>query len=398
MIPPKIPKNESERLVALRSYQLLDTLPEESYDNITALVAYICEAPISLITLVDQDRNYLKSRHGVDVQEAPRETSFCGHAINTEDDIFIVEDARKDPRFQGNPNIEVFRTIFYAGVPLINPQGFALGTLCVYDHQPRQLDDNQKEALKTLAKQVVQLFEQQVQNNRLKKLQERLTEKNTALRKFARVVSHDLKSPLSNIRQLVELLEEERDETWSDSTGEYLRYIQQSSNTLAKYIDGLLHYYDVGDTETKKEAVFIRDLFEEVCDLVVIDDDVEVRMPDENPQIQIRRSVVIQILLNLITNSLKYNSKPRRQINLQFEELDTHYQFMVGDNGDGIAEENKDSIFRLFVTQNTKDRHGDQGTGIGLALVKKLVDQQEGIIQLRSDSEEGTTFTFTVAK
>ncbi|GAL77170.1 two-component hybrid sensor and regulator [Algibacter lectus] len=143
MIAPDFPKNERERLAQINRYKLLDTLPESDFDNITSLVATICEVPISLITLLDSDRNFLKSHHGIDIQESPRNISFCGHAI-LQDDIFIVEDAREDIRFKDNPLVTGVNAIFYAGVPLITKEGLALGTLCIYDHVPRKLTETQK--------------------------------------------------------------------------------------------------------------------------------------------------------------------------------------------------------------------------------------------------------------
>lgn len=133
-----------QRLEAVRSYNLLDTLPEKDFDNITALTASICEVPISLVTLVDADRNFLKSHYGISFSESPRDISFCGHAILEESGLFIVEDARKDPRFQDNPLVKDMNAIFYAGVRLTNPDGYPLGTLCVLDTKPRTLSKSQK--------------------------------------------------------------------------------------------------------------------------------------------------------------------------------------------------------------------------------------------------------------
>lgn len=133
MIEPTFPKNEQERQLAVERYEILDTLPETCFDDITALICDISGAPISLITMLDRDRNYLKSHHGVPFTESPRNISFCGHAINSGDEIMIVEDARLDERFHDNPLVSEFNAIFYAGVPLQTPDGYKLGTLCIYD-------------------------------------------------------------------------------------------------------------------------------------------------------------------------------------------------------------------------------------------------------------------------
>jgi GAF domain-containing protein len=152
---PPIPKNEAKRLKVLWQYEVLDTVPEEVFDDLTELAARICEAPIALITLVDEKRQWFKSRVGVTVNETSRDISFCAHAI-TQPDLFIVPDATKDPRFANSPLVTSEPKVrFYAGAPLITPDGYALGTLCVIDKVPRELRTEQKQALRILARHVL---------------------------------------------------------------------------------------------------------------------------------------------------------------------------------------------------------------------------------------------------
>src|SRR6266852_9555476 len=151
MIPP-IPKNEAKRLKVLLQYQVLDTVPEEVFDDLTELADRICEAPIALITLVDEDRQWFKSKVGISDKETSRDISFCAHAI-LQSDLFIVSDATKDQRFAHNPLVTSDPRIrFYAGAPLITPDGHALGTLCVIDKVPRELRLEQQQALRVLAR------------------------------------------------------------------------------------------------------------------------------------------------------------------------------------------------------------------------------------------------------
>ncbi|WP_354303821.1 PAS domain S-box protein [Pedobacter sp. UYP1] len=153
-----IPENETERLRTLKNYEILNSLSEEQYDRITALAASICEVPISLITLIDEDRQWFKSKVGLDIGETARSLAFCQYTI-MDDGIFEVTNARADERFRnnelvtGDPHI-----MFYAGYPLIDPQGYKLGTLCVIDRKPNQLSENQKEALRLLSLEVMQLI------------------------------------------------------------------------------------------------------------------------------------------------------------------------------------------------------------------------------------------------
>ena len=158
MSAPK-PRNETHRLKVLWQYDVLDTVPEEVFDDLTDLAAHICEAPIALISLVDEDRQWFKSRIGLTVGESSRDISFCAHAI-LKCDLFLVPDARKDPRFKNNPLVTgKDRIRFYAGAPLVTPDGYALGTLCVLDKKPRRLRPEQEQALRILAHHVVSQLE-----------------------------------------------------------------------------------------------------------------------------------------------------------------------------------------------------------------------------------------------
>ncbi len=143
---------EAARVAALDRYAILDSEPEQSFDDLVTLAAYVCRAPIAMLSLVDDHRQWFKSRVGVQIRETPKDTSFCAHAIQQED-LFIVPDTMKDPRFRDNPMVVGEPHIrFYTGAPIINEDGFALGTLCVIDRQPRELDPEQKEALWALSR------------------------------------------------------------------------------------------------------------------------------------------------------------------------------------------------------------------------------------------------------
>ena len=155
-----LPENETQRLVSLREYNVLDTGPELGFDDLTLLASNICQTPIALVSLIDENRQWFKSKVGLSLAETSRDVAFCAHAILRPDEVMEVSDARLDQRFVDNPLVTgepQFR--FYAGAPLVTPDGYALGALCVIDFQPRILNDFQKLALQALGRHVVTLLE-----------------------------------------------------------------------------------------------------------------------------------------------------------------------------------------------------------------------------------------------
>jgi len=157
--PQPMQTNDAERVAALERYAILDTEPEQAFDDLTALASFICKTPIALISLIDENRQWFKSKVGVAISETPRDVAFCAVAIQ-QPDVFVVPDTLQDERFRNNPLVTSDPQIrFYAGAPLITAEGYALGTLCIVDRTPREFTTEQREALKALSRLVLAQME-----------------------------------------------------------------------------------------------------------------------------------------------------------------------------------------------------------------------------------------------
>ncbi|GAB3046160.1 GAF domain-containing sensor histidine kinase [Spirosoma pulveris] len=442
---------ESNRLDALRSYDILDTLPETDYDHITSLASQICETPISLISLVDENRQWFKSNLGISVRETPRQFSFCAHAILNPNEPLLVSDTRNDERFATNPLVTGEpHVVFYAGIPLIDTDGFPLGSLCVIDNKPRQLTSAQLTALKTLTNQVVnllslrktnkalQLSEQryqmltaeleelvetrthalQIANEELHKTNALLTHANDNLKQFASVASHDLQEPLRKIESFGNLLQSQ----YADQLGEgqtYLQRMQLAASRMSVLIQDLLSYSRIAAIHDRRQLIPLSSVVQTVLtDLeLMIDETGAMIQVDSLPEVLGDSIQLGQLFQNLFTNALKFSctavggrSKsavqkvPIIQVRLQTllaKDLPAtvkpallaplYYRIDVIDNGIGFEQKYADRIFQVF--QRLHGKNDFSGTGIGLAICEKVVINHGGAITATSRPGHGATFS-----
>jgi len=394
------PHNEAQRLNILAGYDLMDSGYDRDFDAIAEIASTICDIPISLITFIDEKRQYFKSHLGTDFTENARERSFCTHAIASSEEIMVVKDARLDERFANNPMVTgPTKLVFYAGVPLINEDGFALGTICVLDQKSHHLTDPQLQALKSLAKQVVDKIELKRKVTRLEHKNDELAKANILIQKFASMAAHDIKNPLSSILLTSQLLSKSALTNKDERAVKLLEMNIASSKALLLLVDDMLEYSRSPELLfARKQKVTVSELFERIRKLSVIPENFQVEFSSNLVEIHFPSIAVEQILLNLLSNAIRYNNKATGIVNIEIAEDALHYILKVEDNGKGIAAEYHEKIFNANFTLQDKDRLGTPSNGIGLSTVKNLVDSLKGNIKLNSLIDKGCTFILNLPK
>lgn len=394
------PTSESLRLNSLRSYGLLDSPVDKSFDDITFLASQICETPISLINLIDEHRQWFKSYLGIELRETTRDVAVCNITIATPHKPLVIEDMTKDERTAHNPFVEDgLKVRFYAGVPICSPEGYALGTLCVIDTKPRSISEKQLACLKALADQTMVLFENNRNKLRHQQAVQNLELRNQELERFAHVAAHDLKSPLSNMMMIARILETDFSQNLPDEGKEFVAMMSKTSKSLREMIDGILAHAKsdhllLGNKEEFSFNAFIREIFQTID----ISNKYSILLPEKDVVIHTNKIALQQIMFNLITNAIKYNQSAIPELDIHCSETPSIYHFTIMDNGIGIAQEELLHVFNIFESGKHPDRFGHVGTGVGLSTVKNLLDKMHGEIQISSEVGKGTKVVFAIPK
>lgn len=399
MQKPPIPENEAARLAELRDYDILDTATEKSFDDIVALASMICQVPIALVSLVDEHRQWFKARHGVELAETPRDISFCGHAILGAD-VMEVPDSRQDERFMDNPFVEGDQGVrFYAGAPLVTARGYHLGTLCVIDHQPRQLTPEQTSALQALARQVIHLFELRRLASDLKqkisKLEE--SEKNLSLERAKALqaaklaslgemsagIAHEINSPLAVISGVLQALPKYLSEP------ERLRSKAELGMKAVERISTIvtgLRKFSRSSAQQPHQLVPLGRVVQEAIVLVGAKAHL-LRVPihwEVPPDAVIRCNEIEmeQVMVNLLRNSLyAVRHQDERWVRVQAEVRGERVVLRIRDAGRGLLPEVRSRLFQPFFTTKPPG----EGTGLGLSIIKGILEDHGAMIRLVED-------------
>ena len=390
-----LPQNEDERLAELLSYDVLDTEAEQLFDDLTALASQICETPIALISLIDPNRQWFKSRVGLDAEETSRDIAFCSHAI-LQSDVFEIPNATLDPRFHDNPLVTGAPDIrFYAGAPLITPSGHAIGTLCAIDSKPRKLTETQKASLQTLSKSVVAHLELKRKNRELERTSQFKSD-------FLSYVSHEIRTPLNAINTFSQLLEGEAQKlNLPSSFTTPLSHVSQSGERLLEIVNSVLDIKQIeaGKMRVMPRAVNTKDFFTHLFSLtkiraedsgIVFSTSIDDAVPDS---LFFDDTKFGQIALNLLSNAIKFTNHGK-SVKAQVKYKNGKVIFNVIDQGIGMSDDDQKRLFTPF--ERMENARQISGTGLGLNISKRLVELMDGSIKVSSKLNHGTRISVTL--
>jgi len=389
------PANEKERLRHLKELNILDSIEEQAYDDLTLLAAQICDVPIALITLLDEKRQWFKSHHGIDARETSRDISFCSHAI-LDDELFVVEDTDQDSRFKDNPLVNSGPEVkFYAGAPLLLKEGIRIGTICVVDIKKNHLSVEQKKALKALARQVVSLLQLRLQVKELKKIDHAKDE-------FLSMVSHELRTPLTSLKGSLNIMSHLK-QTSQEEIEPLLDIAERNTEHLLTIVNDMLDLasMEAGNLKMQMEKLHLTTLLQSAIELnkLYIEQcncKLDIDIPENTQELYVYgdKARLLQVLSNLISNAAKFSPKENGQIHIKLEKIKQNVQVSIIDNGQGIPENSKHQIFTKFHQLNTTGNQKLPGTGLGLNICKHIIEAHNGEIGFTSTPKEKTKFYF----
>nr|WP_243401440.1 ATP-binding protein [Leptospira harrisiae] len=369
------------------------------FDEITSLASMICNAPISLVSLIDETRQWFKSHHGLNTRETPRSLAFCSHAI-LGDELFLIPNAKEDLRFQNNPLVnEAPNVIFYAGIPLALDDQIKLGTLCVIDNKPRELSADQIQMLKLLGKQTVRLLQMRKDRDRLE-IEKRSAERATAAKRdFIAAISHDIRNPLNSLLGMSEMI---RDTEMTPTILSYVDHIKNAGEVILHLVNDTIELSRLEESESSLnnewfhlgQCLSIFNLFFiEETKRKKIEFKLNNNVSNQTFLLSDLRKME-KIIWNLTANAVKFTSKGSVQCVVDLEiktETNAILHIQIKDTGPGISPEVKNKLFQKY-NEFLPEGCEISGSGLGLSIVKLSLEELGGSIEVDSEVGIGSSF------
>jgi len=387
-----IPVNEHERLQELYNLQILNTPAEKDFDDIVRLASQACNMPISLISLMDADRQWFKAKHNYNVNsQTPREVAFCNYTI-AQDQIFEVTDCDKDERFQDFPLVKEDPNIrYYAGVPLVSANGYNVGTLCVLDTVPRQLTEEQILTLEVLSRHAMSLMELRTKNKQLTHMAE-------TQNKIISIIGHDIRNPLSSFRVMLNMQQDPDTAFDEEETAEMNGLLVKQLDGTIDLLNNLVQWgkLQMKIKENKTESVDMEAIatrsFRSIEVAASLKGNILHKQVAQNTYISGDETAIEFILRNLLTNANKFTENGRITVACTMDDNRPHIS--VTDTGIGMSEKQINQVLHetgSFISTGTQN---ERGSGIGLSLVREFLAKQNSCLSINSTPGEGTTVSF----
>jgi signal transduction histidine kinase/DNA-binding response OmpR family regulator len=376
---------EAKRLTELAKYEILDTPREGNFDRITKLAATLFKVPIALVSIVDRDRIWFKSKYGFHEKQISKSPDLFASSFLSNGVYYVNDDqgesALTNPILAHDSGFK-----FYASAPLVTADGHNLGILCVIDRKPREIREEDTKLLAELAAIIMDEMEMRLAARKAYRQQ----------REFLNIAVHDLKNPLAAVLGFSDLLEKEED---LHQMREFNGYIKQSANNMLQIVEGLLQNSLMELNQIRLHSIPIHS--SEIVESVMIGNKSQARKKKQEVKVNIEDDPIInadplrfgEALDNLVSNAIKY-SPIESEIEITLKEEDGKAHFEVKDHGPGLTEEEKKTVFEKFSRLSAKPTGGETSTGLGLSISKKLVELHGGVIKAESEGrQKGSTFS-----
>lgn len=361
MITINKPDNEKERLKSLRSYQILDSIPEIDFDDITLLATQICKTSIAYISLIDDERQWFKSTKGFNVKESPRSSSICAYAINYPTEILVIPNLLDDDRFYDHPiAIGPAQIRFYASIPLVNPDGYALGTICVLDKKERKLTAKQADAMKSLSRQVMNALEIRKYQAALKKNNDVLKAKTGRYEIFAFETLDIISSPLNSIGMLTNLLKKYIAEGDKSKASEYADMIDNAALNVVSKIEELkkTHSY-MSIISMPKTKVDFTELIKKIIENEsVLKQKSEIKLPIQTEVFFENEYLLSKIIADTLKLIIAVNQKEVTNFNFVIDKTKEDYIIKIVDDSSRSIDldDEKNSTLEFINTTTTASK------------------------------------------